>query len=218
MTPEMQFYTGIVKERIPSNGNYRLICEKGDFFLGRRSPTLSNSDAISKIGNYGVVPVIWIGIREILTPYKYFKQEELNILQLASLLKAIHSNKTKELVLVHGDFSRKNTTLDTGNPKCFDYEYTHWGNPYIDIGRLILREIKNERELEGFFEHYSGSMPKVADLKEGLITFCERQAKMREEKMSAFQEVPRIRARRINESPKDIHKILEAFTAPVNHG
>jgi hypothetical protein len=193
-----------------------ITAQNGKFLLTRRSPTLSNASAITKISEYGIARVFYVSATNILQQYLEFTPSNLGLDDLATLIKQIHSVREKQGTLVHGDFSRQNTTRYQNKPYCFDYEHTHWGDPYIDLGRIVLRECKSEEEVKFFFEKYQGSLPSLYDMREGFISFCQRQYEMRHEKDLDFKEVPMIRGARLKKAcNNNLAEILNAFKAPV---
>lgn len=187
---------------------------KNKIFIGKRSK-FSNPEAILKISEYGLAKVIKIEEDKILQEFIEFNKIQLNITQLASLVKIIHQNKKGNDTLVHGDIGFYNTTLYKGVPKCYDYEHAHFGNAYIDLGRIILRACKNIKEIEIFFNEYCGGIPLNLELKEGFINFCNWQNITRSEKGIPFQQVPLIRKQRLEETSGDLLEILKAFKDEV---
>jgi hypothetical protein len=187
---------------------------KDKIFLARRGK-YSHLEAISLISKYGVAKVIGINKESIIEEFVRFDKMPLTINQLARLAKQIHANKRNNLSLVHGDFSSNNTTLFLGVPRCYDYEHAHFGNIYVDIGRVILRDCNSLQEVEYFFKEYRGDVPSMEELISGLIVFCDWQNKLRVEKNAPYQEVPLVRKARLKRAPKDITSIINSFKEEV---
>jgi hypothetical protein len=179
----------------------------------------SEEEAIKKISSrFGLAKVLEIGNDYLLEEYVEFEKIDLSLDQLSYLLKDIHSIRNNSgLYLVHGDFSQHNTTLFEGNAKCFDYEYSHFGNTYADVGRILLRECRGFKDTELFFNIYSNGFPKCDELKEGLIYFCNWQNELRKEKNLPYQEVPLIRGKRIEKVRNKLEDILNAFKFEVKN-
>jgi len=177
----------------------------------------SEKEAIKKISSkFGVTKVLKIGKDYILEKFVDFNYKKLSLSQLSILLKEIHSEKNNSyLPLVHGDFSSQNTTLYLGEPKCFDYEYSHFGNAYVDIGRVLLRDCNDFKDVKMFFDIYSGNIPNLNLLKDGLIYFCDWQNSLRLEKNLLFEKVPLIRKERIKQASNNLEEIIEAFKSEV---
>ncbi len=212
---EIKEYTGKIYDQFLQGKCTVLLAEKGKFFLSNRSNNLSDISAIKKVSDYGLSPVFWVGDSQILQSFVEFNSAPLNLSELTLLMKKIHSNQKGGLALIHGDFSRWNTVKYSEKAKCFDYEYCNWGNLYVDLGRVILRECKSEKEANLLLENYFGYTPKVEDLREGLITFCQRQYEMRHEKNQSFQEIPKLRIERLLKSNLKIEEILRAFKEEI---
>jgi len=178
----------------------------------------SDKEAIKLISErYGFPKVIEIGNDYILEEFVEFKNIYPSLNQMSSLLKNIHSEKNlNKEPLVHGDFGAHNTILVNGEVKCFDYEYSHFGNVYADIGRVLLRGCKNVDDVYSFFNTYSNSIPDIEELKEGLIYFCNWQHDLRKEKELQYQKVPLIRASRILNSDNNLENIIKAFKEEVS--
>lgn len=183
-------------------------------FIGKRSK-YANSEAIIMISKYGTARVIEVTNNRIIEENIKFSKIKLDLSQMAYLAREIHQNEKNGLRLVHGDLSFNNTTLYNGDPKCFDYEHAHFGNIYVDLGRIILRVCSNIEEIKIFFKMYTGSLPLVGDLKKGLATFCDWQHKVRVEKLAPYSNVPLIRKRRVEESPENLEDVLNRFKAEV---
>ena len=211
----MEEYTGKVYSQFLKDSGTIVVSERGKFFLSKRSKTFSEPSAIKKVSDYGIAPVIWVGESNILQPFVNFEPIKPELKNLAEIMKKIHSNKQNNLTLVHGDFGSHNTTTYLGETKCFDYEYSHWGSPYIDLGRVVLRECKSEEDVNLLLENYFGGIPSLQELKLGFMDFCQRQYEMRREKNQDFQEVPLIRAKRLSKSGSTLAEILHAFKDPV---
>lgn len=188
--------------------------DKEKYFLSKRDPDLSDKSAIEKITGYGISPIMLIGEDYILQRYVDFsKTSALRIEEMSYLLRQIHSNKGKGGLLVHGDFSRHNTCKLEKVPRCYDYEFTHFGDPFIDLGRIILRELSGPEDIEKFFKVYSnGYLPSTERLKEGLSLFCDWQYLLRKRKNQPHQEVPLKRKEKIiKSSKKDFLDIINNF-------
>jgi hypothetical protein len=162
----LRSYLGDIGNIERYNGGYLLKTKEGNFFMAKRDYLLSNPLAIKQLSQYGISPALFIGKDYILEEFRDFDKEELTNEELAILLKDIHANKNEKGVLVHGDYSRFNTTKICGHPKCFDYEFSHYGDSYRDLGRIILRECDSEEEVIKFFEVY-GRIPSLDNLKKG---------------------------------------------------
>jgi hypothetical protein len=212
---EIEEYTGRIYNKFVQGRGVVIVAERGKFFLSKRSETLSDASAIERVSDYGIAKVLWIGKSDILQLFVDFDHIPLNLRELTELMKKIHSNKKNDLTLVHGDFSSHNTTIYHGEAKCFDYEHNHWGNPYIDIGRIVLRECLSEGDIKLLFDNYSGGIPPLEELRFGFIAFCKRQYEMRCEKNQVFQKVPKLRAERLLSSGSTLSEILCAFKDPV---
>lgn len=179
----------------------------------------SNSEAIQRISSrYGLAKVIGINEDSILEEFIDFEIVPLGPKNLGSLLKKIHSEKNSSGVsLVHGDFGEHNTTIINGEPMCFDYEYTHFGNPYVDIGKVVLRNCFNEDDFFEFFRNYSNDLPKPENFREGLIYFCDWQNSSRLEKRLPYHEIPLIRKERLKKTNKNnLFSLLDAFKSKIN--
>ena len=192
-------------------GDIFIDSEDNKLFLARRSKTLSEVSAIEAIAQYGFAPIYLIGKDFILQKNIDFTHRALELDQLTNLLRLIHNNINEGKTLVHGDFGQHNTTFYNGEPRCFDFEYTHWGNPYIDIGRMVLREMGTEEEVIKFFFNYLGNVPRLSELRNGFIAFCQRQYKMRAEKNSKFMYIPLERAKRLSKSKSNFSDLIKAF-------
>lgn len=198
----------IVQEEETPNGTVIYTSDR-KYFIAKRDPVLSDSLAIKEISRYGIAPVIFVGDSYILEGYVEFSGRGLKLEDCGNLLSSIHMNKFEGKSLVHGDFGSSNTTDSDGNPKCFDYEFTHFGDVYRDLGRVILRNCNSPEEMIYFFESYSGKIPSLEELIEGLCSFCDWQNLMR--KNSEFQEIPLIRKRQVKSSKKNIKAIFNSF-------
>jgi hypothetical protein len=185
-------------------------------FIAKRSP-FSTEDAIRKISSrWGLAKVIEIGKDHIVEEHVNFQYKKPSLKKMAQLLKEIHSETNISGVnLVHGDFSFQNVTILDGDIKCFDYEHSHFGNPYADIGRIILRGCGNILEALNFFGEYSGSVPEPEILREGLIYFCDWQNLLRETKGLPFAEVPLLRKEKIEKATNCLENILYSFGSEV---
>ncbi len=179
----------------------------------------SDEEAIKEISSrFGLAKVLEIGKYYLLEEFINFEKIDLSLDQLSYLLKNIHSVRDNSgFSLVHGDFSQHNTTLFDGNEKCFDYEYSHFGNVYADVGRVLLRECGDFEDAELFFNIYSGGFPKSDELKDGLIYFCNWQHELRKEKNLPCQDVPLIRGKRIENVCNKLEDILNAFKSEVKN-
>ena len=135
---------------------------KPKIFLGKRSK-FSDSEAIFMISKYGIARVIDITEDKIVEEFIEFEKTNLTLLELATLAREIHQNKRDGQSLVHGDFGLNNTTIYRGVPKCYDYEHVHFGNKYVDLGRVVLRSCKSIEEVETFLERYNGRMPFIVN-------------------------------------------------------
>ena len=177
----------------------------------------SDFEAIKKISKYGVARVIKINEHSILEEFVDFEIVPLGPKNLGSLLRKIHSEKSSlGISLVHGDFGEHNTTMINNEPKCFDYEYAHFGNPYTDIGKVVLRSCSNENDFLDFFMNYSGGLPKPENFREGLIYFCDWHHLIRLEKGLPYHEVPLIRKSRLEKSDgKNLLSLLDAFKSEI---
>lgn len=177
----------------------------------------SDPKAIKLISKkYGLAKVLKIGENYILEEFIDFKRIHPTLEQMSSLLKRIHSEKNEYNVpLVHGDFGPHNTTLINGKIKCFDYEYSHFGNIYSDIGRVLLRNCDNLKDINFFFNIYAETFPEMYKLKKGLIYFCNWQYELRKEKNLPYKEVPLIRAERIKKTKNSLNEIMDAFKSEV---
>ncbi len=208
-------YTGKILGRYVKKRGEVIFAENGKYFLSKRCEKLSDASAIERVSNYGVARVLWVGRSEILQQFVDFDLVPLNLKEMAGLMGRIHSNKQDGLTLVHGDFSNSNTTRHNGDAKCFDYEHSHWGNPYVDIGRMVLRNCVSEKDVDLLFESYYGGMPPLEEMRDGFIAFCQRQYDMRHLKNLAFQVVPKVRAKRLRGCGSTLCEILHAFKDPV---
>ena len=151
----------------------------------------SDPEAIQRISKYGVMGVKGINKHYIIEEFVDFEIFPLGPKNLALLLKDIHSEKNSfGISLVHGDFGEHNTTMINGKMKCFDYEYAHFGNPYVDIGKVVLRNCSSESDFIEFFMNYLGDLPKPEDFRDGLIYFCNWHHMIRLEKELPYHEVP----------------------------
>ncbi len=206
----------ILREEKTLNGSI-LYTDCRKYFVAKRDPELSEAPAIEKISSYGVAPVIFVGDSYILEEYVEFYPQKLTLEDSGKLLYEIHKNTFQGRQLVHGDFGETNTTYVEGNPRCFDYEYTHFGNAYVDLGRVILRICESPEEMIHFFENYTGQIPTPKDLSEGLSSFCDRQNLMRIRKNLASQNIPLIRKNQIAKSKKDIVSIFNSFKQVRNN-
>jgi len=212
---EIKEYTGEIYNKIVQEQNIIIIAEKGKFFLSNRSPTLSDPSAIESVSDYGIAKVIWIGKSRILQPFINFEKIPLKLIEQLNLMKKIHQNKKGSLSLIHGDFSNNNLTNYGNEVKCFDYEHSHWGNPYVDIGRIILRECTSQEDIDFVLDNYFYKRPSAKELKQGFLVFCQRHYEMRHEKNQAFQEIPKLRAKRLLKSNLTLNEILHSFKDPV---
>lgn len=205
---EIVHFTGEIQQRYPLKRHEVIIADHGRFLLSARSSLLSHGSAIKSISHYGVGKVLSVGEKHILQEYVEFEQTALTHLQLINLMKKIHRDKKDGLTLVHGDFSRYNTTDHSGSSKCFDYEYSHWGSPYTDIARVVLRECESEKEAEVLLNLYFDGLPSLDELRQGFIIFCLRQYEMRKEKNQPFQDVPLMRAKRLEQKRDTLSEVL----------
>lgn len=180
----------------------------------------SEHEAIKEISSrFGLAKVLEIGEDYLLEEFIDFEKIDISLDQLSYLLRNIHSiRNTHGSSLVHGDFSKHNTTLFNGNPKCFDYEYSHFGNVYSDVGRVLLRECRNFRDAVLFFDIYSEGFPESDELRDGLIYFCNWQYELRKEKSLPYQDVPLIRSKRVEDACNKLEDILNAFKSEVKIG
>ena len=185
-----------------------------DNFIGKRS-RFSEPSAIIRISKYGIARVLAINQEEIIQEFVEFEKKDLTLNQLASLARKIHSEKDSKGTLVHGDLSKGNTTIYGGEEKCYDYEHAHFGEPYADLGRIILRSCNGASQVSDFFTVYSGRTPGIEEIREGLIYFCNWQYKLRKDKGLSFSEVPLERRKRVIRAGKDFSKIITAFRARV---
>jgi len=186
-------------------------------YLAKRNHK-SDSEAIKIISKYGVAKVLEINRDSILEEFVDFKVVPLGPKNLGSLLRKIHSEKDSSgISLVHGDFGEHNTTRINGEPKCFDYEYAHFGNTYSDIGKVVLRNCDGWESFADFFIYYNKKLPDPEEFKEGLIYFCDWQSSLRLEKDVPYSEVPLVRKNRLLRiKDKNLCRILEAFKSGVN--
>ena len=185
-------------------------------YLAKRDH-MSSSEAIQRISKYGLAKVLKINEDSILEEFVDFKVVPLGPKNLGSLLRKIHSEKDSSgISLVHGDFGEHNTTIINGESICFDYEYTHFGNIYSDIGKVVLRDCSGWQEFTDFFICYNGVLPDSNEFKEGLIYFCDWQNSLRLEKEVPYSEVPLVRKNRLLRiKDKNLGRILEAFKSEV---
>ncbi len=183
--------------------------------ISKRRSKYSDREAIFDISRYGVARVLEVTDSSIVQEFVQFDLMPPNLRQLAELAYKIHSNSNTKGNLVHGDFGPYNITVSFGDPKCYDYEHTHYGNIYVDLGRVILRSCRDVNEVRDFFTNYSGAIPSTDELREGLISFCEWQHLIRAEKGLLFQEVPLIRRERLFSARSELDDLLEAFKSEV---
>lgn len=180
INPRLNSIIGLIKNSIRYNNGEILETEKGKFYLSPRDPELSDKDAIKLISQYGIVPITYIGSNFLLQPYIQFNHiRSKSPSEFGKLLKKIHGNSYRGKPFVHGDFAGHNTTKLDRDLKCFDFEFTHFGDPYLDIGRIILRECDTINDVIEFFEVYSGKVPKNDVLANGLSRFCDWQHLLR---------------------------------------
>ena len=177
----------------------------------------SEPEAILRLSNHGVARVLEINENSIIEEFIDFEKRKLGLKRLGHLLNKIHSERNHlGISLVHGDFGEHNATLINNEPKCFDYEYAHFGNVYADIGRVVLRDCDSWEDFTYFFSCYTGKIPKPEEFREGLIYFCNWQSSLRADKKLQYSEVPLYRKSRLNKvNGKDLGKILEAFKSEV---
>lgn len=183
-------------------------------FIGKRSK-FSEPSAIIRISKYGIARVLAINQKTIIQEFVEFEKKDLTLNQLANLARQIHSEKDSKGTLVHGDLSNNNTTLYEGEEKCYDYEHAHFGEPYADIGRIILRSCDGEDQVRDFFIAYSGRMPGTEEIRDGLIYFCNWQHKLRKDKSLSFSDIPLERRNRVMRAGKNFSRIITAFQARV---
>ncbi len=180
-------------------------------FIGKREPSIGDEEAIREIAKYGIAEIKEVGENYILEQFIEFEHMHLTLEEMAILLKEIHSNNHLGNPLVHGDYSRHNTTRLGGVPKCFDFEFTHYGDPFRDIGRVVLRECPQIEDVYSFLEIYSGKIPPRMELREGLISFCDWQHLMRTRKNVPYQNVPLLRKKQIIGASQNTKGIIQAF-------
>ena len=200
----------VILEKETPNGKV-LYTQDGKYFVARRDPVLSERSAIKLISQYGIIPVILVGDSYILEKYVNFNPKQLKLEDRGKLLGLIHSNNLGGKPLVHGDFGISNTTYFNDAPKCLDYEFTHFGDVYRDIGRVILRNCGSVGEMVHFFDNYPSGIPSPDKLKDGLSSFCDWQNLLRIRKNLEFPEVPLIRKEQVKDSRKNIEAIFKSF-------
>jgi len=185
-------------------------------YIGKRNYR-SEPEAISRLSNYGVAKVLKINETNIIEEFVRFNVRKLGPKKLGALLNKIHSEtNTLGQSLVHGDFGEHNTTILHSEPKCFDYEYAHFGDIYADLGKVILRDCNNWEGFTDFFSCYAGEIPHAKELKRGLIYFCDWQNSLRIEKQLPYSEVPLHRKNRLRKvKSKSLMEILDAFKSEV---
>jgi RIO-like serine/threonine protein kinase len=177
----------------------------------------SDPEAIRKLSKYGVAKVFEIGEDYLLEEFVDFENIKLGPAKLGQLLKKIHGESNeKGIPLIHGDFGEHNTTVIENESLCYDYEYARFGEKYSDTGRVILRDCPETIDVEEFFHHYSGRLPPMEELSEGLKYFCDLQNAYRIEKELPFADVPLIRKERLNKNKHlNLVSILDAFKSKV---
>ncbi|MEK6927922.1 MAG: hypothetical protein AABX11_05825 [Nanoarchaeota archaeon] len=183
--------------------------------IKKKRSKYSEPEAIMAISRFGISNVIEIGADFIIERYIPFTPFAPTLDQLAELTKRIHRTTHENKNLVHGDLGFNNATVINTIPKCFDYEHAHFGNLYADLGRILLRCCKSDRDVESFFDIYSGRLPDLEVLRGGLIYFCEWQNLIRSEKKLPFSEVPLKRRERLVKTRECLKDILKAFKDPV---
>lgn len=90
------------------------------------------------------------------------------------------------------------------------------GNPYADIGRILLRVCNSIDEAFDFFKYYSTNTPNSSEFRDGLIYFCGWQNNLRKEKNLPYQEVSILRKRRIESAADNLESIFHAFKLEVS--
>lgn len=185
-------------------------------YLIKKRSFYSEENAIKVISEFGISQVIEVSNEEILETYNPFEKQFLTLKDYARLAQKIHQTKNHGVSLVHGDLSRHNTTLINGKIFCFDYEHTHWGNPFADLGRILLRECESYEDSLFFLEtYYSNSLPDINELQNGIIYFCDWQHKIRKEKKLEYSEVPLIRKGRVLKTNLDLENIMYEFKREI---
>ena len=198
----------------PFSHTQRVFINSKPYFLRKRSK-YSDSEAIKLISNYGISEIIDIDNDFILEEFVNFEKVDLSLDEYVSLLQSIHTNNKDGLSLVHGDFSKFNTTKLNSLSLVIDYEHAHWGNIYEDLGRIILRETISVDESLSFLESYFKSIPDKQELRNGIVTFCYWQNKIRVEKNIPYSNVPLKRARRVLAANNSYDAIINAFKRVV---
>lgn len=203
------------KQGLTTGQNSIVHDESGKKYFIKRRSKYSEDSAIRNIAIYGLSNIIDINSEFILESFVDFTKKDLSLEEYVELLHKIHSNNEAGLSLVHGDFSKHNTTFYENEPTVFDYEHAHWGDIYVDIGRVILRETESVEESIGFLKIYFGNIPSLAKIRDGIVNFCYWQNKIREEKHLPYSNVPLIRAERVNSNGNTYSNLIMEFKRPV---
>ncbi|HIH32177.1 TPA: hypothetical protein HA235_05705 [Candidatus Woesearchaeota archaeon] len=172
----------------------------------------SSADAIKKMSKFSLGKNILVGTDWILEEYVSFDNHKPSLYNMILLLKEIH--KEKNLLgqsLVHGDFSSLNITIYNNLTYVYDNEHVHWDNIYVDLGRVLLRECNNGKDIFDVFNIYFQNIPSTKILREGLMVFCDWQHIIRKEKNRPYVDIPLLRKKKILDSRDDLDSIINAF-------
>ena len=192
----------------------KVVFNSQNYFLRKRS-FYSDVEAIKSISKFGISKVIDIDANFVLEEFINFKKIDLSLDEYIPLLQKIHSHMKNNLILVHGDFSKYNTTNFNSKPVVMDYEHAHWGNIYEDLGRIILRETSSVENSLNFLESYFNQIPNKKELRDGVLAFCYWQNKIRLEKSLPYAHIPLKRAKRVLLADNSYKSILNSFRSQI---
>lgn len=198
------------------NNSIQLITTSDSKYLIKRKSCYSNKEAIKAISKYGISKIVAVNDEQIIETYNPFEKQDISLMDFVTIARQIHQTQNElGLPLVHGDLSRYNTTLVNDTPFCFDYEHSHWGNPFADLGRILLRECKTFEDDLFFLHNYFNGILNINNLQKGIVYFCEWQHKIRKEKNLSYSEVPLIRRERVLKSDLDLENIMYEFKREI---
>lgn len=195
--------------------NKARVWHQGTTYWVYRRSQMSQSSAIQAIAPHCAAQVHHVVGPYIVESYVAINQARLSLEEWGSFLERIHKYHPGYGILVHGDLGNHNITRINQRPCCFDLEHVHWGDPYVDLGRIILRECGNPEDLALLFTHYKRPLPSHEVLTQGLSVFCDFQYKLRTLKGAPFRHVPHVRKKRMHQTGKSLEHVLKAFLDPV---
>jgi len=206
---------GTVLENEPKEDFQIITTQKGKFIKHFRS-VYSQEKAILDIAPFVPKGKVWCTDDYFLIPFVEEDNRIPSSKELLEILFQISGPPHQKKTLIHGDFYRDNVVCSEGQLKVIDLEQTRYGNPYTDIGRMILREATNMPQAIDMLGFLGVDLNNTSEIKQGFAEFCLSQHRARIERARPYSEVPIIRRKRILESNDDVEEIINALKNDVD--